>query len=87
IRLGKPSYLWRAGQRRRLDLVKKHIPLEKKKILDVGCGVGTYLKAFKQFSSDLYGTEIDPQRAKEAKKITPRIFLASAEKLPFPNGT
>lgn len=83
IRLGKPSYLWRTGQRRRLEMVKKHVPLEGKKILDVGCGVGTYLKAFKQFSDDLYGTEFDPQRAKEAKKVTPNISVASAEKLPF----
>ncbi|PIS12405.1 class I SAM-dependent methyltransferase [candidate division WWE3 bacterium CG09_land_8_20_14_0_10_47_33] len=100
-KLGKPSYLWRAGQERRLEMVRKYVPLEEKKILDVGCGIGTYLQAFKRFSGDLYGVEIDPQRAKEAtlrlrstpkdgqagqEKISPHILVAPAEKLPFRAG-
>lgn len=86
-KLGKPSYLWRAGQERRLEMVRKYIPLEGKKILDVGCGVGTYLQAFKRFGDDLYGVEIDAKRAAKAKKITPNISVASAENLPFPEAT
>lgn len=82
-KLGHPSYVWRAGQERRLEMVKKYVPLEGKKILDVGCGIGTYLKAFKRFTNDLYGVEIDKKRAEEAKKVTPNISVAPAEKLPF----
>ena len=42
---GEPSYVWRAGQQRRLDMIKaaagKRI---KGKILENGCGVGLYLE-------------------------------------------
>ena len=86
-KLGKPSYLWRSGQERRLEMVRKYVPLEGKKILDVGCGIGTYLQAFKQFTDDLYGVEVDEKRAEKAKKVTPDIFVVPAEKLPFENAT
>lgn len=88
---GKPSCIWRAGQERRLELVRKHIPLEGKKILDVGCGIGTYLNAFKRYTNNLYGVDIDAERVAEAtlrlrpgqEKVTPNVSVASAEKLPF----
>jgi len=87
VKLGKPSYLWRAGQKRRLEMIRKYIPLKRKKILDVGCGIGTYLRAFKRFTGELYGIEIDEKRVEEAKKITPNIFVAPAESLPFEDAT
>jgi ubiquinone/menaquinone biosynthesis C-methylase UbiE len=88
---GTPSYTWRAGQERRLELIRKHIPLEGKKILDVGCGIGTYLRALKRFTSKLYGVDVEEERINEAalrlssgqEKITPNVFVAPAEKLPF----
>jgi len=40
IVLGHPSYVWRFGQERRLDLVRRHVSLEGRTILDVGCGMG-----------------------------------------------
>lgn len=86
-KLGKPSYLWQAGQERRLEMVRRYIPLEGKKILDVGCGIGTYLQAFKRFTNKLYGVEINAKRAAEAKRVTPNIFIAPAEKLPFDDAT
>lgn len=98
-KLGHPSYVWRTGQERRLEMVRKYVPLKGKKILDIGCGIGTYLSAFKRFTTDLYGVEIDEKRAKEATlrlrlstgsgrrsgqgKVAPKIFVAPAEKLPF----
>lgn len=86
-KLGKPSYLWRAGQERRLEMVRRYVPLEGKKILDVGCGIGTYLQALKRFTGDLYGVEIYKGRAEQAKKITPNISIAPAEELPFDDAT
>ncbi len=41
ITLGHPSYVWRAGQERRLNLMRGYVPLEGKTILDVGSGIGT----------------------------------------------
>ena len=46
IRLGHPSYVWGFGQERRLDLIRRYATLEGRRILDVGCGLGTYVQAF-----------------------------------------
>ena len=37
---GAPSYVWRAGQERRLQMVRRWAPLGDKRVLDVGCGWG-----------------------------------------------
>ena len=42
---GEPSYIWRAGQQRRLDMIKA--VAEKRiegKILEAGCGIGLNLE-------------------------------------------
>jgi len=85
--LGRPSLIFGSGQERRLNLIKKYLNLENKKILDVGCGVGVYAKKFAQTSKEVYGTDIDEASIKEAKKNYPDIkfFAAPAEKLPFPD--
>src|SRR4051794_25366784 len=43
IRLGHPSYVWRSGQDRRLTQIRRYVPLEKQRILDIGCGLGMYV--------------------------------------------
>jgi len=84
--LGRPSYLWRFGQERRLGLIRRYAPLEGRRILDVGCGVGMYLSAMRAFSGWLYGVDIDAQRADQAHRALPNIVVASAEHLPFAPG-
>ena len=83
ITLGHPSYLWRLGQERRLRLIQKYVPLEKRKVLDIGCGVGMYLLAIRDFSEGVYGVDIDAERAAQAHHRLPNIAVASAEQLPF----
>jgi len=83
-RLGMPSYVWRDGQERRLALIQEYISLKDKKILDVGCGVGLYLKRLKNFSSELYGVDIDQEKIEGIKNEFLKVFVAPAEKLPFP---
>ena len=51
ITLGHPSYVWRFGQDRRLAMINQHAPLQARRILDAGCGVGMYVRAFRQFAS------------------------------------
>ncbi len=53
------------------------------RILDNGCGLGTYLKAFAPFSDQRYGLELEFDRAQNAKRVASAIILAPAEKLPF----
>ncbi len=43
---GNPSFVWRAGQERRLAMVARAVTLEGQRVLDVGCGVGMYTAAF-----------------------------------------
>lgn len=83
ITLGHPSYVWRRGQDRRLDLIRKYVPLENKRILDVGCGLGMYVEKFRRFSSEVYGVDIDQDKIELAQKRLPNISLAPAEDLPF----
>ena len=85
ISLGHPSYVWRFGQERRLSLVRSHVPLEGRRILDVGCGIGTYVRRFRDFTSDAYGVDIDPEKVRDASRFLPNIQVAPAENLPFPD--
>jgi SAM-dependent methyltransferase len=86
ISLGHPSYVWRFGQERRLGLIRQYAPLERRAILDVGCGLGMYVRAFRRFSSDVYGVDVDEEKVAEASQELPNITVASAEALPYPDG-
>jgi SAM-dependent methyltransferase len=83
VRLGHPSYVWRRGQERRLHLVRRFVPLEGRRILDVGCGVGTYMRRLREFSSQVYGVDIDDEKAQTASAGLPNVVQAAAEGLPF----
>ncbi len=85
-RLGHPSYRWRAGQERRLALVRRWARLENATILDIGCGVGLYTAQFGRFSPRVVGVEIDLDVAREAAGRLPAIVIAPAEALPFADG-
>ncbi|UCC76103.1 MAG: class I SAM-dependent methyltransferase [Anaerolineales bacterium] len=85
IALGHPSYVWRFGQDRRLDLIRRYADLDARRILDVGCGLGTYVKKLRAFSEDVYGVDIDAEKVAQAKQELEHIFLAPAEELPFPD--
>lgn len=87
ITMGQPSYVWRYGQDRRLDLIRRHLPLEGKRILDVGCGLGMYVRKFRVFSQDVHGVDIDPDKVARASQDLPNIQVASAEELPFNSET
>ena len=63
ITLGHPSYVWRFGQDRRLAMIERYAPLEGRRILDTGCGVGMYVRAFRQFSEQVYGIDVDPDKS------------------------
>ncbi|MBI4321035.1 MAG: class I SAM-dependent methyltransferase [Chloroflexi bacterium] len=85
IALGHPSYVWRFGQDRRLNLVRSQVNLDGKRILDVGCGIGTYTRKFRLFSSEVYGVDVDHERAQAASQNLTNIIVAPAEALPYPD--
>jgi SAM-dependent methyltransferase len=85
---GEPSYVWRAGQQRRLEMIV-HAAGERIKgdILENGCGVGMYVEHLAPFGGKIFGLEYDFERAAEAARNSPRILNAECETLPLPSST
>jgi len=80
---GEPSYVWRAGQERRLQMVRQWAALAGQCVLDVGCGVGTYTAAFLRETPTVYGVEIERERALEARERAAGVVQSPGEHLPF----
>ncbi|MGE5376164.1 MAG: class I SAM-dependent methyltransferase, partial [Bacteroidota bacterium] len=75
---GEPSYVWRAGQQRRLDMIV-HAAGRRitGRILENGCGVGMYVEHLSPFGGEVIGLEYDFERAAEAGKNSPHIINAA----------
>jgi SAM-dependent methyltransferase len=85
---GEPSYVWRVGQQRRLDMIVKAAGSRiSGKILENGCGVGMYVEHLSPFGGNVIGLEYDFERAAEAHANSPRVINAAGEFVPLPSGT
>ena len=85
--LGHPSQVWTRGLERRLEMVRREVPLEGKRILDVGCGVGAFVRRLREFSQDAYGVDIDAERVRRGAAQVPNLALSLGEYLPFADDT
>lgn len=84
VALGNPSYVWRFGQERRLDMVRRYLNLEGARVLDVGCGLGAYVRRLSDFTDQAYGIDIDsPRVAEGAANGVARLSVALSEQLPY----
>jgi len=85
---GEPSYVWRAGQQRRLDMI---VHAAGKRIsgfiLENGCGVGMYVEKLTNLGSHVIGLEYDFERAAEARVNSDTIINAAGEFVPLPSST
>ena len=82
---GEPSYVWRAGQQRRLEMIVRAAGSRiTGRILENGCGVGMYVQHLAALGGSVYGLEFDFERASEAAKNSPHILNAACESLPLP---
>ncbi len=81
---GEPSYVWRSGQERRLQMVKEWIR-PNGITLDFGCGLGVYSNRFKQLGCTTIGFDVEEDRLVEAIPQTDGVNLAIGEHLPYPN--
>jgi SAM-dependent methyltransferase len=82
---GEPSYVWRAGQVRRLDmLVRAAGERIHGMILEDGCGVGMYVEKLSALGGTVIGLEYDHARAIEARRRSPHILNAAGEFIPLP---
>jgi SAM-dependent methyltransferase len=82
---GLPSFVWRAGQTRRFEMVLRWAPLAEQTVLDVGCGVGMYTAAFRRETGHVFGVEIEFERAQEAVGRAAGVVQSPGERLPFPD--
>ncbi len=83
---GEPSYVWRAGQERRLNLILQSAEERiRGRILENGCGIGMYVEHMHPYGGTIFGLEYDFPRAVEARRNSPRILCAAGEHLPFPD--
>ena len=84
--LGQPSFVWRDGQERRLQMILDAASgRERGLVLDNGCGVGTYLERLASSADRAIGLEFDHDRAIEARSRRLEILSSRAEQLPFPD--
>jgi SAM-dependent methyltransferase len=83
---GEPSYVWRAGQQRRLQMILESAGERVNgRVLENGCGVGMYVERLAPYVDVVVGLEYDYQRAQEAQKKSSQIVCAAGERLPFPS--
>jgi SAM-dependent methyltransferase len=88
VALGNPSYVWRFGQERRLEMIRRYVPLENARVLDIGAGVGMYVRRFRDFTPRAYGVEIDRERVQRAvENGVGGICVGAGEALPFADGS
>lgn len=94
-RLGNPSFVWRSGQERRLALIERYVSLEGRRVLDLGCGLGEYVRAFARRGARALGSDIAHDRLAEARDRVAKtgtagvegFFAAAGEALPFRDGS
>jgi SAM-dependent methyltransferase len=84
---GEPSYVWRAGQERRLEMIVQAAGDRLHgRVLENGCGVGMYVEKLVGLGSRVIGLEFDFARAAEVRGRSDEIVNAAGESLPFPAG-
>lgn len=82
---GEPSYVWRAGQQRRLEMILRAAGERTAgHVLENGCGVGMYVQKLAACGGLVTGLEYDFERVREARTQSGRVVCAAGEGLPFP---
>lgn len=86
---GEPSYVWRAGQERRLGMIARYARLENAVVLEAGAGVGMYASQIgrRYATARVECFDIEFERVEEAKADTPHALVAVAEALPYRDNT
>jgi SAM-dependent methyltransferase len=67
--------------------MRRHVDLEGKRILDIGCGVGSFVRRLREFSPSVVGFDVDRDRVVEGGREVPGLALAVGEHLPYADNT
>jgi SAM-dependent methyltransferase len=82
---GEPSYIWRAGQQRRLEMILEAAGERiNGRWLENGCGIGMYVGHLSPYACQVIGLEYDFERARIARSCPAQVVNAAGEQLPFP---
>lgn len=84
--LGHPSQVWQYGLERRLNLMRRYVSFEGARILDLGCGVGAFVRRLGEFSSEVYGMDADAEHLQQGAKTCRNLIEGGGEYLPFSDG-
>lgn len=85
---GNPSFVWRAGQERRLNMLNDAVGLNGKVVLVDGCGLGAYVRGIGRYTDRVYGLDIEVERVTEGSQNGIANLLAGVcEYLPYANNT
>ena len=80
---GEPSYVWRAGQERRLQMMAQWAQLQDARVLVAGCGIGMYAAQLRQrYTPHVDAFDIELPRARQASRQRIRAFAAANEAIP-----
>lgn len=81
---GEPSYVWRAGQQRRLEMIRKAAPmLAGGRVFVDGCGVGMYNEHLAAYAKSVHGLDIEFERLVEASERVDQLLCGAGEYLPY----
>lgn len=82
---GEPSYVWRAGQERRLEMIRQWTKTQLQgRIFEIGVGLGAYLSRLSINSQQVIGLDVEIERTIEAHQTVEQILCGVGEFLPFP---
>ena len=84
---GEPSYVWRAGQERRLGMMARWAELRDAYVLVAGCGVGVYAGQIRQrYTPRVEAFDIEFERVQAARQSIPNALVSAGEALPYATG-
>lgn len=85
---GEPSYVWRSGQERRLQMLAARTSLHQARFLEAGAGNGVYAQQVQdRFGAHVEAFDIEFPRILEAHELgVSHAIVAKGETLPYPTG-
>ncbi|MCJ7623311.1 MAG: class I SAM-dependent methyltransferase [Anaerolineaceae bacterium] len=82
---GLPSYVWRAGQERRWQMIQSAANGRLKGyVMEDGAGVGIYLEKMAELARQTVGLEVELERSIETRQRVSQVVCGIGEHLPFP---
>ena len=87
---GVPSLVWRAGQDRRLEMIRRAAGprlTRSSRVLVDGSGIGMYIRALRRYSNHVVGLDIEADRVAQSRLQSPLVNVANGERLPYPANT